>query len=119
MVAAAPSPAWAAARSAIASAVMSGTSPLMTTTSSSVAIWSAAARTAWPVPRASFWTGRMAASGRGGRVAGWGAPGPGGLFLDGEDGGVGQVGLDRAVGPADDHDLARAGRERSVDRPAH
>ena len=47
-----------------------------------------------------------------------GVAGAAGLLLDGEGGAIGEVGLDRAVGAADDHDLARAGGQRGVDGPA-
>jgi hypothetical protein len=64
IVASAPSAARALARVAMVSAVMSGTSPLITTMASPGAISPAAARTASPVPRASCWTARVAPSGR-------------------------------------------------------
>ncbi len=56
-----------------------------------------------------------------GDLAGGGEDGVAGaarLLLDGERGAVGQQRLDRAVGAADDHDLARPGGQGGVDRPA-
>ena len=62
IVAAAPACSWASIRRAIAAAVISGTSPLRTTTVSSP-MWATAAATASPVPRGSSWIASSTPSG--------------------------------------------------------